>query len=145
MFAPVRCSMPGVLFFRSTDPLFPVATLLLSRIFLTFSRLWWFWQSCSETYLAGNNFLPHDGWFLLSWRRRMGEDDLYPGIILQSILYNSKTLPKPSSSQPLSCPKAAHPSLLKLMKPWRRSVECCKDQCRVTAENGHCSVPSHPF
>lgn len=94
--------------FQTNKTPFSVNGLPLSVFSLIFSCPRGGWQSCPEAHLAGNSFLPHNECFLLSWRRRTGEDGLYTGIISQSIFSNSKTLPKPSSSQPLSCPKATH-------------------------------------
>lgn len=102
MFVPVLCSLPGFLFFRSTTPPFPVAGLLLSRLFLTFFCLWWTWQSYSETHPAANNFLAHDGWFLLSWRRKCWKIIYTRPSFHRAFCLIAKLFPNPPSSSP--CP-----------------------------------------
>lgn len=107
-FAPLLSSLPVSLLFNQQKTPFqwvPTPQHILPRLLLPRGG----WQSHPKAHLAGNSFLPHDGWFLLSWQRRMAEDGLYKDIIIpQSIFSNSKTHPKPSLSQPLSCPTAAH-------------------------------------
>lgn len=63
MFAPVLCSMSVFLFSRSTTPPAPVAGLVLSRLFLTFSCLWWIWQSYSEAHLETTSSHIMGGFF----------------------------------------------------------------------------------
>lgn len=78
-------------------------------------------------------------------RQRWGKMVCTRASFHRAFFSNSKTLPKPSISQPLSCPKA--PPLNtphKLMKPWIKFMPCCKDQGRFTAGNVHYLAASHP-
>lgn len=127
MFVPVLCSLPGFLFFRSTAPPFssgwPASQQALPYLLLPLMNLaiiLWNPPCCKQL---------SPTWWVVSplAEEKMLEDNLYKGIIPQSILSNSKTLPKPSIFQPLSCPKVACANPLRLMKPGKKSMECCKD------------------